>query len=140
MSSELDQRFIDQLRTIVGDDGVIANADELKVYECDAYTLEKFAPEVVTLPRTTEEVAAIVKLCAAHNVAFIPRGAGTSLSGAVLAVGGGVVIAVTRMTKILNVDFTNRREPAERELQRILGLAQSKRGPDALLTRTAGFS
>src|SRR5262249_19798202 len=107
------RELVDELRAIVGDDGVICNADELKVYEGDAYTLEKLAPEVVTLPRSTDEVVAIVKLCAARKIAFIPRGAGTSLSGAVLAVGGGVVIAVTRMTKILNVDFTNRRALVE---------------------------
>jgi glycolate oxidase len=111
--TNLNSSFLDQLRVIVGRDGVLANADELLVYECDAYTLEKHLPNAVVLPRTTEEVSAIVKLCAEQKIPFIPRGAGTSLSGAVLAVTGGVMIALTRMNKILAVDYRNRRALVE---------------------------
>ena len=60
----------------MGEDGVVSNQEELLVYECDAYTLEKHLPNAVVLPRTTEQVVAIVKLCARHNLPFIPRGAG----------------------------------------------------------------
>ena len=101
------------LRRIVGDDGVIAGDQELLVYECDAYTMEKHLPGVVVLPGTTEEIAAIMKLCAEHRLPIIPRGAGTSLSGTVLAVTGGVMIALTRMTRILDLDFRNRRALVE---------------------------
>ena len=73
----------DELRAIVGEDGVVSKPEELLVYECDAYTLEKHLPNAVVLPRTTEQVVAIVKLCVRHKLPFIPRGAGTSLSGAV---------------------------------------------------------
>ncbi|MBI5774729.1 MAG: FAD-binding protein, partial [Verrucomicrobia bacterium] len=104
---------IDALIAIVGRDGVIHGEQELLVYECDAYTLEKNLPSVVVLPRNTEEVAAVVKLCARHKLPIIPRGAGTSLSGAVLAVTGGVMITVTRMNKVLNVDARNRRALVE---------------------------
>jgi glycolate oxidase len=97
------------LRAIVGDDGVVDNPKELLVYECDAYTIEKNLPTAVVLPRTTEQVAAVAKVCAELNVPIIPRGAGTSLSGSVLAVTGGVMIAVTRMNRILSVDYHNRR-------------------------------
>jgi glycolate oxidase len=83
------------------------------VYECDAYTLEKRLPGVVVLPQTVEQVVAVVKLCAKRKLAIIPRGAGTSLSGTVLAVDGGVMIALTRMTKILEVDVRNRRALVE---------------------------
>ena len=102
-----------ELRAIVGDDGVVSQPDELLVYECDAYTLEKNLPTAVILPRTTAEVAAVVKWCAAQNLPIIPRGAGTSLSGSVLAVGGGVMIALTRMNKVLSVDYRNRRALVE---------------------------
>jgi glycolate oxidase len=98
---------------IVGPDGLIAGDQELLVYECDAYTLERHLPGVVVLPRTTEQVAAIVTLCAQHRVPIIPRGAGTSLSGTVLAVTGGVMIALTRMTRILAIDYRNRRALVE---------------------------
>ena len=104
---------IQQLRQIVGDDGVISDRDELLVYECDAYTLEKNLPNVVVLPRTTEEVSAVVKLCAEHKIPIIPRGAGTSLSGTVLPVDGGAMIALTRMTQIIDVDVRNRRALVE---------------------------
>ena len=102
-------RWVEELHSILGQDAVIASPEELLVYECDAYTLEKFLPAIVVLPQTTEQVVAIVKCCATHQIPFIPRGAGTSLSGAVLAVGGGVMIALTRMNKILSVDIRNRR-------------------------------
>lgn len=105
--------MIRELRAIVGEDGVIAGDDELLVYECDAYTLEKHLPGVVVLPRTTAEVAAIVKVCARHQLPVIPRGAGTSLSGTVLAVTGGVMIAVTRMNRVLEIDSRNRRALVE---------------------------
>lgn len=102
-----------QFAAIVGPRNLVTAEDELVVYECDAYTLEKHLPHVVALPASTEEVAALVKLCAAHSLPIIPRGAGTSLSGAVLAVTGGVMIALTRMNKILDVDFRNRRALVE---------------------------
>src|SRR6185436_1250627 len=75
--------------------------------------MEKNLPSLVALPRSTEQVVAVVKLCANENVPIIPRGAGTSLSGAVLAVAGGVMIALTRMNKVLSVDFENRRALVE---------------------------
>ncbi|MEI6085671.1 MAG: FAD-binding oxidoreductase, partial [Verrucomicrobiota bacterium] len=96
-----------ELRALIGNDAVISTPEELLVYECDAYTLEKFLPNVVVLPRTTAEVVAAVKFCAEHKLAIIPRGAGTSLSGTVLAVGGGVMIGLARMNKVLNVDVRN---------------------------------
>ncbi len=100
---------LNQLRAIVGMENIVTGDQELLVYECDAYTLEKSLPNVVVLPRTTAEVAAVVKLCAQHKLPIIPRGAGTSLSGTVLAVTGGVMIALTRMTTILDIDYRNRR-------------------------------
>jgi len=103
----------EELQAIAGEDGVVSKPDELLVYECDAYTLEKNLPSAVVLPRTTEQVVAIIKLCARHNLPFIPRGAGTGLSGAVLAVTGGVMIALSRMNKILSVDHRNRRALVE---------------------------
>jgi glycolate oxidase len=105
--------ILKRLGDIVGADGVISNPDELLVYECDAYTLEKKLPNVVVLPGSAEEVAAVVKLCAENKIPIIPRGAGTSLSGTVLAVDGGAMIALTRMNRILDVDVRNRRALVE---------------------------
>lgn len=107
------EETIAELIHIVGSDGVISDQNELVVYECDGFTLEKRPPEVVVLPRSTEEVAAVVRLCARNNLPIIPRGAGTSLSGTVLAVTGGVMVALTRMNRILRVDYANRRALVE---------------------------
>jgi len=105
--------IVQALLAIVGPDGLITGEQELLVYECDAYTLERHLPGLVVLPRTTEQVSALVTLCAQHRIPIIPRGAGTSLSGTVLAVTGGVMIALTRMTRILEIDYRNRRALVE---------------------------
>src|SRR5439155_6959913 len=72
------------------------------------FTIEKNKPDVVVFPTTTEQVAAIVKACGAAGVSFLPRGAGTSLAGGCLPVGGGVMIALTRMKRILEVNLRDR--------------------------------
>jgi glycolate oxidase len=105
--------FLNSLRGIVGADGILTKPGELVVYECDAYTLEKMQPHAVVLPKDTEEVSAVVKLCAEHNLPIIPRGAGTSLSGAVLPVTGGIMIGLSRMHRILSIDYRNRRALVE---------------------------
>ncbi|SPE55798.1 glycolate oxidase subunit, FAD-linked [Verrucomicrobia bacterium] len=103
----------DALAEIVGEPNVISGAERLLVYECDAYTLEKRTPDAVVLPRTTPEVARVVRLCAQYQLPIIPRGAGTSLSGSVLAVTGGVMIGLSRMNSILEIDYRNRRALVE---------------------------
>ena len=105
--------MVRELIKIVGRENVISGDQELLVYECDAYTLEKQLPGVVVLPNTTAEVEAIVRFCARHQLPIIPRGAGTSLSGTVLAVTGGVMIALTRMNRVLEIDYRNRRALVE---------------------------
>jgi glycolate oxidase len=109
----ISSKIVDELFSIVGKENVIHGEQELLVYECDAYTLVKNLPNVVVLPRTTEQVAKIVKLCAQHKLPIIPRGAGTSLSGSVLAVTGGVMICLSRMNRILEIDYRNRRALVE---------------------------
>src|SRR5712664_3452866 len=66
-TATLTSSLVDELRSMVGPDAVIAGPEELLVYECDAYTLEKFLPAIVVLPQTTEQVVAIVKFCATHQ-------------------------------------------------------------------------
>src|SRR6266511_26222 len=82
--------LIDRMRTLVGADAVLTAPSEMLVYECDGYTVEKSRPDVVVFPNSTEQVAAVVRACNELNVPFLPRGAGTSLAGGCLAVGGGV--------------------------------------------------
>lgn len=100
--------FVDVLRSVVGAENLICENDELLVYECDGYVVEKRVPDVVVFPSTTEHVVEIVRLCNEHDVPFVPRGAGTSLAGGTLPVGGGVMIALTRMREILEVNLRDR--------------------------------
>src|SRR5438093_11080842 len=93
------------LRRIVGADGVIDRPEALLVYECDGYTLERAAPEVVVLPRTPPEVAGVLRLLAAERIAFVPRGAGTGLSAGTLPVSAPVMICTRPMQRIAALDW-----------------------------------
>ena len=100
--------LVDQLRHIVGDENVLAAHTDLAVYECDGFVIEKNCPDVVVFPRSAEDVADIVKLCNQADVPFLPRGAGTSLAGGCLPVGGGVMIVLTRMKRIVEINLRDR--------------------------------
>src|SRR5438874_6891420 len=100
--------LIDRLRRAVGAENVLAAQSDLVVYECDGFTIEKNSPDVVVFPRGAEDVVEIVKICNVAGVPFLPRGAGTSLAGGCLPVGGGVMIALTRMKRILEVNLRDR--------------------------------
>jgi glycolate oxidase len=97
-----------ELRRILGPDRVLDAHSDLAVFECDAFVIEKHCPNVAVFPQTTAEVAAVVKLCNQVNVPFVPRGAGTSLAGGGLPVGGGVMIVLTRMREIAEVNLRDR--------------------------------
>ena len=97
-----------QLRAIVGDEAVRADADELLVYECDGLPQHKHLPRAVVFPDSTEQVSKILALLAREQVPFTPRGAGTGLSGGALAMNRGVVIELARMRRIIEIDGANR--------------------------------
>jgi glycolate oxidase len=98
----------EQLRRAVGSENVLAAQSELVVYECDGFVIEKNCPDIVVFPRSSEDVAAAVKICNEFGVPFLPRGAGTSLAGGCLPVGGGVMIVLTRMKRILEINLRDR--------------------------------
>ena len=100
--------LIKQLAAIVGADNVLSAADELLVYECDGYVVHKNPPQVVVFPTSTQQVAAIVKACNQHDVPFLARGAGTSLAGGSIPITGGVMITLTKMNQILEVNIRDR--------------------------------
>jgi len=76
--------IIKQFEAIVGKNSVIQRREELITYECDALTSYRQCPSVVVLPRTTEQLAEVVKICDRHSIEFIARGSGTGLSGGAL--------------------------------------------------------
>jgi len=109
----VDSRLIAELREIAGADGVTSRATELKVYECDGWTIEKSAPDLLVRPRTTAEVSAILGLLYRRKLAFVPRGAGTGLSGGCLPINAPVMICTSRMNRVLAIDLENRRIDVE---------------------------
>jgi glycolate oxidase len=113
MASATASPLLDRLRTTVGPDGILTSRSDLLVYECDGYTIDKNAPDVVVFPTSTEQVVRVVQLCNEFNVPFLPRGAGTSLAGGCLPVGGGVMLTLTRMKRILEVNYRDRHAVVE---------------------------
>jgi glycolate oxidase len=101
------------LAVIVGPDGVLTEPDELLVYESDGLTLFRATADAIAFPRSTEEVAACVRLANAEGLPFVARGAGTGLAGGCLPAEGGLVIALTRMNRILAVDLANQTATVE---------------------------
>jgi glycolate oxidase subunit GlcD len=97
-----------KLQEILGASRVVADETELLVYECDGLPLFKNRPDVVVFPKTAQEVAAVVRAANEYGVPFLPRGAGTGLSGGAFAVEGGIIIELQGMNRILSIDQDNR--------------------------------
>ena len=98
-----------QFEAIVSKTYVVRRKEELLVYECDGLTSYRHRPAIVVLPNTTEEVAAIVKVCAQYQIPFVARGSGTGLSGGALPIDDCVLIVTSRMKQILAIDLENQR-------------------------------
>jgi glycolate oxidase len=108
-----DARFVRELRRIAGDDCVFSDPLELVTYECDALPHLRAQPSAVVLPRSAGDVQSVVRLCARQGVPFVARGHGTGLSGGARPVAGGIVIALSRLTRVIDVDIPNRRVTVE---------------------------
>ena len=98
-----------EFEAALGTDAVLTDPLQLRTYECDGLTGFREVPALVLLPRTTEEVAASVALCAKAELPFVARGAGTGLSGGAVPVAQGVVISLARMRQVLEFDAEDRR-------------------------------
>lgn len=103
------QPIINQLEAAIGKDGVVRRKEELLTYECDGLASYCQRPALVVLPRTTEQVAAAVKICHDNDISWVARGAGTGLSGGALPVEDCVLIVTARMKQILDIDLENHR-------------------------------
>lgn len=99
--------ILKQFEAVVGKNGVVQRREELITYECDGLTSYRERPAVVVLPRTTEQVAEVVKICDRHSIPFIARGSGTGLSGGALPVENSVLIVTSLMRQILKIDLEN---------------------------------
>jgi glycolate oxidase len=103
----IDRRLIRRLERVVGRDGVLWRPEELLAFEYDG-TIEKALPQVVVFPADARQVAEVVRLALQAGLPVTPRGAGTGLSGGSVAALGGVVVALTRMKRILELDTADR--------------------------------
>jgi len=99
--------------SIVGKKHVREARAERVTYAMDGLPTHRRVPDLVVLPGTREELIAVVRLLAAHDVPFVPRGAGTGLSGGALASDGSVLLVLTRLNRILHVDAANARAVVE---------------------------
>jgi glycolate oxidase len=105
--------LIAALRAIVPGEGVVVDQEALRAYECDGLSAYRAVPMAVVLPATTAQVAAILKLCTELQVKVVPRGAGTSLSGGALPLVDGIVLAMGKFNRILDIDLENRTVTAQ---------------------------
>jgi glycolate oxidase len=102
----IEPRLVEELKEIAGEENVLVSPEELLCYSYDSTVLQHL-PEIVVLPRTTEEVAATVKVAARERLPIVPRGAGTNLAGGTIPIQGGIVLSLTRMIDILEIDTVN---------------------------------
>ncbi|MGA0997571.1 MAG: FAD-binding oxidoreductase, partial [Vulcanococcus sp.] len=102
-----------RLKALLPARSVVAKRQELLAYDCDGLTLHRHQPPLVVLPETTAEVAAVVRLCNELQVPFIARGSGTGLSGGALAEQPALVIATSRMRRVIAIDLPNERITVE---------------------------
>jgi glycolate oxidase len=101
-------RIVADLRAIVPGEGVIDSEAGRRAYECDALTAYRQMPMVVVLPSTTDQVAQVLRYCRDNGIKVVPRGAGTGLSGSALPLGDGVLLAMGKFNRILEIDYDNR--------------------------------
>ncbi|HUK30830.1 MAG TPA: FAD-binding protein, partial [Candidatus Acidoferrum sp.] len=104
----MERKIIRELEKLLGRDAVLSSPEDMLMYMYDG-SVEESKPDCVVFPRTTAEVAGIVKLAVRHGVPIVGRGAGTGLSGGALAMQGGVIIVFSRMNHILEIDAENLR-------------------------------
>jgi glycolate oxidase len=100
--------LLKQLKKLVPGATLIADMEGRRTFETDALTAYRRLPLAVVLPQSTEEVSAILRFCHDNHIKVVPRGAGTSLSGGALPLEDAIVLCVSRMTKALDIDLTNR--------------------------------
>ena len=103
----------EQLRPVLGENAVITDHQRLRTYECDGLAHYKVTPALVVLAESTEHVATVVRACAAHGIPFVARGSGTGLSGGALPHAEGVLIVMSKMRRILEIDRDNQRAVVE---------------------------
>jgi glycolate oxidase len=102
----MNKDILTEIAAIVGKDSILTGKEECMCYSYDA-TNQKFLPEAVAFPRTTQQIARIMHCANQHKVPVIPRGAGSGFVGGSLPVEGGIVLALTKMNRIITIEPEN---------------------------------
>jgi glycolate oxidase len=102
----MNETIITRLEQITGKDGVLHTPEDLAVYSYDG-TFEEHRPDVVVLPRTTEQVSQVVMLASREQIPVVTRGMGSGLAAASVPFKGGITLSMTRMNRILEIDQVN---------------------------------
>ena len=100
--------LVAKLAAVLSTDALIQDEAETRAYECDALTAYRCPPLLAVLPRTTQEVSDVLRICHEMGVPVVPRGAGTSLAGGALPTADCVILGVARMNEVLETDYDNR--------------------------------
>ena len=108
----IERSLLKELTRIVGRDNILADLKDLIAYSYDA-TMRQELPDVIVFPRSTAEVSAVMKLAHREKIPVVPRGAGTNLSGGTIPVKGGIIVEVSRMNRILEINTADRRAVVE---------------------------
>lgn len=102
----LGEATVERLVRIVGKDSVLDSPAELVVYSYDG-TFEEHQPDVVVIPRTTEQVSEVMELAASERIPVVTRGMASGLAAASVPFCGGIALAMTRMKRLLEIDEQN---------------------------------
>ncbi len=103
----LREGIIQELRSIVGDEDILTDREDLESYSYDATTTWAHVPDVVVFPTSTEEVSKILKLANENLIPVTPRGSGTNVSGGSVPIMGGIVLCTARMNRIIEINKEN---------------------------------
>ena len=101
--------LVPRMRDICGAGNVVEDPLELRTYECDGLAHYKVTPALVVLPRTTGQLADVVRACVDHGVPYVARGSGTGLSGGALPHAEGVLVVTSQMRDLVDVDPDDQR-------------------------------
>jgi glycolate oxidase len=101
-------KVVDRLQSILPVDAVIHDEAETRAYECDALTAYRCPPLAAVLPASTDEVAAVLRICHEEGVPVVPRGSGTSLAGGALPTADSVILGVARMNRVIETNYADR--------------------------------
>jgi glycolate oxidase len=113
VSSRLNEEILDELRKAVGRENVLAEPEQTVAYECDSFAFHRHTPDAVILVSNRDQISQAIQIARRYRIPFVARGSGTGLSGGALPRMGGLVISLSKMKKIHDIDADNRQVVAE---------------------------